>query len=192
MTTTKLITPPAVEPVSLDVAKAHLRVDDTYDDALIGNLIVSARRHLENICNRAFCTQTWAVVMDSWPFSDVIYLPKAPLQAIDSITYYDTEDATVILADTEYEVDAISEPGRIVLAVGKSWPCTNLRQSNGVEIRYTAGYGVADDVPQEIKQAMLLLIGQWYEIREPIITSGAVNILPFTIDALITPYRVWI
>ncbi|MGA0587269.1 head-tail connector protein [Dyella sp. KRB-257] len=40
------------EPVSLDEAKLHLRVDDTADDSLITPLITAAREHVEKFIKR--------------------------------------------------------------------------------------------------------------------------------------------
>jgi uncharacterized phiE125 gp8 family phage protein len=39
-----LLTPPAVEPISLDEAKAYLRVEHAADDDVIAALIAGARR----------------------------------------------------------------------------------------------------------------------------------------------------
>ena len=58
---------PAEEPVSLDEAKQHLRVDFPDDDALITGLIVAARVAAENICRRAFVTQRWELALDGFP-----------------------------------------------------------------------------------------------------------------------------
>jgi hypothetical protein len=58
---------PAVEPVSLAEAKAHLRVDVSDDDALITALIIAARQHAETITRRALVTQSWKGVFDQFP-----------------------------------------------------------------------------------------------------------------------------
>jgi hypothetical protein len=63
----KLIQAPASEPVSLADAKNHLRVDVTDDDVLIGGLITAARVAAENICRRAFVTQSWTLFLDTFP-----------------------------------------------------------------------------------------------------------------------------
>ena len=44
--------PPAVEPVSLDEAKLHLRQFDTAEDSLIKLMIASARRYAEDHLGR--------------------------------------------------------------------------------------------------------------------------------------------
>jgi uncharacterized phiE125 gp8 family phage protein len=61
-------------------------------------------------------------------------------------------------------VNAFSEPGLIFFAYGNSWPAT-YPEANAVQIRLVAGYGLADDVPKEVKQAILLKIADLYENR---------------------------
>ena len=63
----QLLTPPAGEPVSLEEAKLHLRVDFNDDDGLIQMLISSARQAAETITNRQFMTARWRMILDSFP-----------------------------------------------------------------------------------------------------------------------------
>lgn len=65
----KLITPPKEEPVSLDEAKADLRVDSDFldHDALIQGYITAGRMQAETICRRVFVTQSWCLTVDRFP-----------------------------------------------------------------------------------------------------------------------------
>ena len=63
----RLTTPPAIEPLSLDDAKAQIRVDDDYSDSLITALISAVRRDVEAFLGRAMITQTWMMVLDEFP-----------------------------------------------------------------------------------------------------------------------------
>jgi hypothetical protein len=59
-------TEPANNPVTLAEAKLHLRIDNTDDDALIGNLITAATRWAEDYTDRTFCTTQWTMRLDSF------------------------------------------------------------------------------------------------------------------------------
>ena len=49
----------------------------------------------------------------------------------------------------------------------QTWPSETLRTSDAILIRYIAGYGAtAASVPEEVKLAMLMMIGHFYENRE--------------------------
>ncbi len=65
--TAALITAPALEPVSLADAKAHLRLDSDDDDQLITAAIVAARVHVEALTRRLLIEQGWRVYLDQWP-----------------------------------------------------------------------------------------------------------------------------
>ncbi len=183
-----LVTAPAAEPITLAEAKAHLRVDGSDDDTLIASLIGAARRHVEDLTGRALITQTWRLSWDD-QFPAEIRLPKGSLQSVDEIAYIDTAGATQILDPSAYQVDADSEPGRVVPVYGASWPVAR-SQPAAVTVDWTCGYGdAADDVPAPIKAAMLLLIGTLYRDREGLGSDGLTE-LP-TQGLLLSPYRLW-
>ena len=126
------------EPITLEAAKLHLRVDVTEDDALIVGLIAAARSHAEMFTRRQFMYRTWTKTMATFP--DVIWLPHPPLAQVLSITYSDTLDAAQTLDSDTYQV--VTEPNwfsAIIEADGKYWPNTNGVTDN-ITVTYVAGY----------------------------------------------------
>ena len=105
----KLKTGPAVEPVTLEEAKLHLRVDSGDDNALITALITTARELAERETHRAFITQTWQMYLDTAEAE--IEIPKPPLQSIVSIK---------AIISTESYVDTTSALGQAVLSVAST------------------------------------------------------------------------
>ena len=166
---------PATEPVSLTEAKLHLRVDGNDENTLVTALIIAARQTAEAYTRRAFVTQTWCYICDR--LSGTVTLSYQPIQSVASVTV-DGEE----LDETAYEVDIAT--GRI--RVFGSYIASSI---GGIIITYDAGYGVADAVPQAIKQAILLMVGHWYENREAITTSSAYE-LPLAAKVLLAPYQV--
>lgn len=180
----KVITPPASEPVTLAEAKLHLRVDGTTEDALISSLIVAARQGAEHLTDRALMTQTLELSLDGFP--SVIKLPRPPLVSVTSVKYVDQAGAEQTLVSTDYQLDAASEPARLMPAYGETWPTTR-NQVNAVTIRYQAGYTT---VPDQIKSWMLLRIGMLYANRESVATGISVAQVPY-VDRLLDAYRVY-
>ena len=181
----KVITPPALEPVTLGEARLHCRVDVEDDDDLLLRLIMAARQYAEQREWRAYLTQTLELYLDCWPVRTEIWLPRPPLQSITSVKYYDEDDVEYTLASTAYLVDSVSQPGRLVLRSGQSWPSATLRPANAIVIRFVAGWASLGELPLRIRQAMLLLIGHWYENREASISGAVSRPLEFAVDALL-------
>lgn len=182
----KLITAPTSEPITLDEAKLHLRVDGTAEDALITALIVAARQGAEQMTGRALMSQTWEIAFDK--FADVVILQRPPLVSITTVTYLDEAGVSKTLAPAAYVLDSYSEPARLTPVAGTCWP-TTLHQANAVVIRFACGYASAADVPQEIKSWMLLRIGMMYENRESVVTGVTVAEVP-CVDRLLDAYTV--
>lgn len=179
----KIFTAPTHEPVTLIEAKDHLRVDHADDDALISALIVAARQWCEEYTGRQFMTSTWDWTLDE--FASLFSVPRPPLQSVTSVKYLDSDGVEQTLVSTAYRVDAISEPGRIALDYDQSWPST-YSVLNAVTVRFVAGYTT---VPEPIRQAVLIMVGELYENREDTIAL-TINSVPFGVRALLGPYRV--
>src|SRR5262245_1528310 len=79
-----LVTPPAVEPLTLGEVKVHLRVDHTADDEDISDLITAARELCEEQSGRSLATQTWRLELDRFPAWSFRLL-RGPLQSVTSI-----------------------------------------------------------------------------------------------------------
>lgn len=185
MTARTLITAPTVEPVTLAEARNHLRVDTADDDALIQRCLVSARRWAEMYTRRAFVTQTWEAMYDHWP--RVLEVPLPPLQSVIQVSYRTSANVLVVVPPVTYIVDVISTPGRVVLAPGQTWPGDSLWPANPIVVRFTAGYGLAAAVPDDIKSAILLMTGYLYEYREQA-AHPVPKALPFAAENLLMPY----
>lgn len=182
-----LVTAPTAEPVTLQKAKDHLRVDINDDDILIESLILLARRMSEGISNHRFITQTWDIFMDSFPGGDEIILPKSlsPLVSVTHIKYTDEDDNTSTFDSANYIYDIYSDPGRIKLTKDANWPSDPLYVVNGVEVQVVVGYGNPADIPQEFKQAIMLMVGHWYENREQVTVGEVAREIPMGVEALL-------
>jgi len=75
-------------------------------------------------------------------------------------TFYDSTDTSQLIIDTD------SEPGRISLAYGKSWPTTSLQPINGVRVRFVAGFGASEGAtPAPVRDAVMLYVAYRNENR---------------------------
>ena len=183
-----LLAGPAEEPVTLAEAKAWLKVDGADEDALIATLITAARLHLESVTGRALLTQSWRLVLDAWPAGGEVRLPVAPLSALTAIRAFDEDGDEHAIGLAQFLVEAGGTPARLVLP-GTVAGMPVLRQRFGIEIDYVAGFGDAADVPQELKQALLVLVAHWFEHRDAVVIAGSGAVIPFGFDRLIAPWR---
>ena len=158
----KLITPPAVEPLTPADVRTRLGLGASVTDDMLTPLIKAARQSLDGpdgYLGRALITQTWDLLYDTWP-AEAIAIPLPPLQAIVEFTYIDGAGDEQIIAASNYTVDIQINRGWLVYASSFSAPAI-MDTINAVKVRFRAGYGDAgSDVPEPIRQAMVLNVGQ--------------------------------
>ena len=191
MIISKLVTAPSDEPVTLDQAKLHCRVDGTDEDTLIQGYIGAVRSFLDyddGVLGRAIVTQTWdASVVAPGP-DGVIALPVTPVQSLVSIKYFDTNNIEQTLDLANFTLIATKWEAKIIPVTGVAWPDTFDRH-DAITVQYVAGFGDPDAVPEALKHAILLLVCYWYENRETAAGGVEFHDLPWTLKAILGPFK---
>ena len=188
-------TEPVVEPVSGADAKQHLRVDSETDDLYIQGLITAAREWCEVYTGRAFVHQKLTMRLDTFPLE--FRLPRPPMATAAAYTgttvTYTLNDAgtatpsTTTLAASEYRVDRPAGVIRTIYA--GTWP-SHLIDQNSIAVTWWAGYGEdGTKVPKQIRAAILMLVGHWYEFRGAVLTGTISKEIEFGVNALLDSCR---
>ena len=182
--TLSLITPPAVEPVTLVEAKTHLRVEHALEDDLIGTYVTSARQHVEAETERALLEQTWELALWCFPFQPCIKLPRPPLLSVVEVRYLDAAGVDQVWPASEYDVEAPAGPHAphgVLRPKSDGWPTVTVT-ARSVRVTFRAGYGAdAASVPAPLKAAVLLASEDLYERREPGPAVGRL-LAPFRVE----------
>lgn len=182
------VTAPNTElPVTLDQARMHLRNEDLrYDDDYLKSLIRAAGMAVEKQYGMALLTQTIEQYHQGFPCGPdaPLLLRIAPLLNVTSISYIDSAGDTQTWDSSEYASGHYDQTAFIIPKIGYSWPAASNHLPNSVTVTYTAGFGAkASSVPDNIRSALLLIIGALYENRE-----DSPSTLPMASENLLRPY----
>ena len=183
----QVIAQPASEPATIDTVRRHCRIDHTADDDLLTGYLRAARVMAERYLSRCLITQTLLYTVLPEPvlrpdrnfFHNPLELTRAPVQSITGVVITDADgNVTPVLPTTVpanpppltgYIPDLAVTPPRLrigldtVLADGRA--LRNARVAS-IAVTYQAGYGAtAEDVPQNIIQAVLMATAHLYENR---------------------------
>jgi uncharacterized phiE125 gp8 family phage protein len=179
-----VITPP--EPiVTFGEIERHLAYVPDEDRTYVEGLVAAATAWVDGPAGwlgRALGEQTLEAVgrIDC----DPVRLPFGPVRGVDSITYTDAAGNEQTVDPANYRQDG----DYLAAASGFAWPAAPVR------IRYSAGYPLVGDkstAPDPIKVAIMMLVAQWYNTRAAVNIGKSVSEMPFAVDALLQPYRVY-
>lgn len=164
-----------VRPLPIDLVMQHLRVEldaEAIERELIESYVDAALEWAADFTRRSVFAQDYRLTLPS-PGQE-IELPKPPLLEVSRVTV-----AGVELGPEDYEVRAETWPGVLHL---KEAP------SGEAVVEYTAGYTEAT-LPRQIQQAVLLLVGHWYETRQEVLSGTIATQVPMGAKALLWMQR---
>lgn len=198
------VTAATVDPVSTQELRDFARLDDAIDSNFINSFIKASTMFCEEYTNKSFINRTLKMSLDGVAEVDIplregvtvgpieifynrhIELPKSPVSSVTHIKYYNDSNTESTWATSNYYVDTQSDPAKILLRDGGTWP-TNLRKANGIEITYVSGYGAnRSDTPEAIRVAIMQYALHLYEHRGDT-ESNAVS-MPTMVATLLAPY----
>jgi uncharacterized phiE125 gp8 family phage protein len=165
------------QPISFEQACDHLRLGDpasaeaVAQQAMVERMIRAAVGEVQRYCDLAVLTQKWKLVAET--MVSPYMLPKAPLQSVDKVS---DESGNVIDAASYSVVLDERLPGLLVGATGPV-------------VEFTAGWKTPDDVPDELVQAMLLMVGTWFMNRESAQAFTLTMIPGVGVTELLDPFR---
>jgi len=146
------VPPATVEPVTLEEAKAHLRVDHDADDGLISSLITAAREAVERFTGRALAAATyrWAsedcgpYLLPIWPASVSLVSSVVNGSRIDAESFEFDSDRSLVSGyfGSAVRVEFATEPGPVPESLKAA-----------IKLRIEALYDASPDEKQTLTQA---------------------------------------
>ena len=205
-------TPPTTQLITTAQVRAQSRIDsDSGDDDLISTYIDVATEHCEEDCSRSFITQGWQYSCEKFdkhlhipqlvgatvpfyfdlaPQKRILFLPRPPLQSVQSVQYFDENGVLQTLDPSQYVVDTTGMFGSIRPVMNGQWPRTQIDNPASVIVSYTAGYGDTPVmVPAGARMAVTYFAAYLYEFREPAVIGTVVNQMTISIKELLDPIR---
>jgi uncharacterized phiE125 gp8 family phage protein len=183
-------------PVSLEEVKEHLEVEHDERDRLIEGYIRSAVQYVEREIEQVLVPTDFEQRSDCWTYPYIVF-ETGPVRGIDSVTYLDEDGAEQTVDAANYEWERTALGAHFWLADDFTQPVV-LDRPGSIRIRFSAGYNDPDAtpgdddfiVPEQAKQAILLLVGHWWANREAVGPGNTAG-LEFAVDALLQPIKVY-
>lgn len=152
-------------PITVDMLKTHIRVDDPNAQLdYLNTLIQAVTRTAEDFCNTSFIYQAWRTFRDNFG-QTAIEMRKGNFISLQAFKYL-VGGVYVDVPITDYYVSLRAAYSQIRLKDGYWYPTDIDLQNNSVLIDFTAG--IAPDqasVPADIKLALLNHAAFAYENR---------------------------
>lgn len=189
----EIITDATEEPISLEMAYAHLRIDpegsppSSPHDFWLENIGIPGSRSLvESFTGLSLAPKTLMMTIDAFPDGSV-RLDGGPVTEILSVMYLTADGDEVAMDPSSYMLDNATTVGWLSPSYGGAWPATAIA-INTIRIRYVAGY-TAQKLPAGLRAGILLTLGEWFKNREWSMDKTNSQ-LPLNVQWVLRPHRI--
>jgi uncharacterized phiE125 gp8 family phage protein len=156
----------ATEPLDLEDVKAHCRITHDDEDDILQRFMRTARARVERDTGVALVPGSWRITVHQFPsWRRPLHLPIWPVESVQSVGYYDTDGVLQDFGSPTVTLYTDSRPAKLFLPDTETdWP-TELREFDPGILDVSAGYASGDLVPDDLKQALYVLIEDVYRHR---------------------------
>lgn len=154
--------------------------DDGSEDAVLEVCLRSAMAAIEVRIGKALMKRSFRWELTRWISKTAQGLPIAPVSAVNSVILVDGVGVETLVDGHIYMLERDAQNPRI------SGDLPSIPDKGRAILEFDAGYGGWDDVPADLRQAVLLQAASFYENRTG---EGRVNGMPFGVNALLEGYR---
>jgi len=159
--------------ITLEEAKAHCRVDFTDDDT-----------YIQSLCDLVEELVLMEIQGSTDGEGSVTTAGTVALVGVDTeFTLSTVGDTIKVEGETIRTIATITDDTHLTVTVAFT--------TSESELTYVMHPGIPSPIPLGLKQAMLLMVGHFYLIREPIIVGVGFNEVPFGYKYLVAPYKNW-
>ena len=167
----------------------HLRLGTGFADlgaadAALESYLRAALAAIEGRTSKALIAREFRLELEAWRYDPVQALPVSPVSAVSEMRVFDRAGAGSVVPSGAYRL--VRDMARPRIEAEGMLP--SIPVSGRVEIVFTAGFGIWEAVPVDLRQAVLLLAATYYETR--LDAGGQASAMPFGVMALIERWRV--
>ena len=165
-----VVTPPKGTLLTLDEAKAQLRVDFDEQDDLINALCLTADEVIQGMTQRRYLPQSLKWVLPSW--SRRMLLPVTGVGGygslnVNGIDYVDLNGAAQTLDPSQYWARPAGQTLHIIPRWYVIWPWLG-DGAERVAIRFSIA-GAPNGVPAAVKHAAKMLVSHWFNNPDAVV-----------------------
>lgn len=197
--TLRQISIPATRCVTVEQAKAHLRVDHDLEDDDIALKLDAAIAACADFASRAFDQAQYLLTLDCWPACRFIDIPIAPVVAVATLSYLDADEVSQTVDAAYWYWQATPSGARLYFKRDFTAPALADRQGT-ITVALEAGYDPPDysegedpelKLPAQAKAAILLTVGHLYANREDVIVGKGAVELPRGAKSFLDQIRIY-
>lgn len=170
-------------PVTLEQVKEANYIQGELEDTLLEIYLKAAAERFTKATGYVIAESE---VLYTGSTFEALQLNYGPVKEILEVSYTDPSGEAKTIAPASIHFDD-SRPATV--AHIDRWPRTNGMPGN-VKVKYKAGHGSEDPLPDLIRWALLVMVGTMYENREEVVTGTIVSPIPNSVNMVIEMYSI--